>query len=880
MDRPTQAATPLTLPEEEENATDAQQADDIRTENQKPIQNQDERQTQEATNEASNADKRNDILSDDRKKERGELQDRSRPDYIFGDAPGNMGFSASEIAKRALESTAGDINKAREVIIGSMADTSERANALAQLEVQAKISSNDVLSQEDSDTIIQTLRETMPPGNRLDQFVKRVLNARDPDADPRDLEFAQSLLTDIQGEQETKAQEKQNRLDAANKEQADKAKKAEENRKQFLIGKIPDGTSEKFATWVKSLSDQERGELFGEKSTISQRNAKYMAWSDKQDKREPVDINKMGESLDNVVDVASKAREGELSAAQYKESFKYLIDNEQEVKSQINKLTKKKILEMLPAMSAYRAKSEKKGYAVKQFYEAMLMDFRPSNESFGYTYTGPNSLRDALQRDVDAITDESVADYKKQRQEAKQAFENRKAAQKKALENPETLEEFKIFIKRKGKDALTQEQLRQYDDLSADQTATNKQKEKTKEVEAVDIDTTMKMQKTKHTKTGEDLYVVTMQDRVDREKFTELRTKAKSFGGWYSRFNKGGAIPGFQFKNEDDAKSFMSLQEESQTTTVREEKREEAKQDKRVTKLRTLAQSLKTKGEEKLYQDRQTNTGRRAAMAASAAASARKQIAFAETLEKIANAVDQGKAVRLANISAATQLETLLSIQKQAIPNEMLTNAEFDGYGMTARDLVEGTTVDDYIKFVKYPELIVWGDNLQSLGMQMESEKGYKQVGSRLVKQGKKAGAERLTISRKDAEKAIEFIKKTKYYGGGFLPDHMANIKRLESMGIETEEQLRSAIRELDALTVKEQKEDPIQAQERKLVGQKIAGYFPTPKDLVSRMIEQAGPQPGEVILEPSAGKGSIAEVIRAEYPENQLDVVEWNSIK
>jgi len=43
----------------------------------------------------------------------------------------------------------------------------------------------------------------------------------------------------------------------------------------------------------------------------------------------------------------------------------------------------------------------------------------------------------------------------------------------------------------------------------------------------------------------------------------------------------------------------------------------------------------------------------------------------------------------------------------------------------------------------------------------------------------------------------------------------------------------------------------------------KIPGYFPTPADLVARMIQEADLLPGSRVLEPSAGSGAIADALR-----------------
>lgn len=56
-----------------------------------------------------------------------------------------------------------------------------------------------------------------------------------------------------------------------------------------------------------------------------------------------------------------------------------------------------------------------------------------------------------------------------------------------------------------------------------------------------------------------------------------------------------------------------------------------------------------------------------------------------------------------------------------------------------------------------------------------------------------------------------------------------------------------------------------------------IDGFFPTPPELVDRMIRELRIEPGDVILEPSAGMGSIAERVHAQYPDNTMFLVEIN---
>jgi len=68
-----------------------------------------------------------------------------------------------------------------------------------------------------------------------------------------------------------------------------------------------------------------------------------------------------------------------------------------------------------------------------------------------------------------------------------------------------------------------------------------------------------------------------------------------------------------------------------------------------------------------------------------------------------------------------------------------------------------------------------------------------------------------------------------------------------------------------------------IKELESKLIGLKIPGYFPTPRAVVDKMLEIAGIRPGMTVLEPSAGKGNIADAIRETAPDANLSVAEYS---
>lgn len=65
--------------------------------------------------------------------------------------------------------------------------------------------------------------------------------------------------------------------------------------------------------------------------------------------------------------------------------------------------------------------------------------------------------------------------------------------------------------------------------------------------------------KTQHTKTGEDLWVVELKDKISADEYKKLNTKVKEVGGYYSRYAKtpdGKPIPGFIFKSEPTEEVF------------------------------------------------------------------------------------------------------------------------------------------------------------------------------------------------------------------------------------------------------------------------------------------------------------------------------------
>jgi predicted RNA methylase len=64
-----------------------------------------------------------------------------------------------------------------------------------------------------------------------------------------------------------------------------------------------------------------------------------------------------------------------------------------------------------------------------------------------------------------------------------------------------------------------------------------------------------------------------------------------------------------------------------------------------------------------------------------------------------------------------------------------------------------------------------------------------------------------------------------------------------------------------------------IREAEEALFGQKIPGFFPTPRDLADRMVQLAQLGNDQEVLEPSAGKGDVAEAILRHCSQAEIEV-------
>lgn len=70
---------------------------------------------------------------------------------------------------------------------------------------------------------------------------------------------------------------------------------------------------------------------------------------------------------------------------------------------------------------------------------------------------------------------------------------------------------------------------------------------------------------------------------------------------------------------------------------------------------------------------------------------------------------------------------------------------------------------------------------------------------------------------------------------------------------------------------------DELRILEREVILREIEGFFPTPPKVIAQMLHLANLQPALRVLEPSAGRGDIADAIQSAYPDVRMDVIEIN---
>ncbi|WP_417790270.1 LPD38 domain-containing protein [Terasakiella pusilla] len=577
-------------------------------------------------------------------------------------------------------------------------------------------------------------------------------------------------------------------------------------------------------------------------------------------------------SLDEYSQFADRLYDGKVSIEELKSTYERYAESKSALETQLNKLTVKDLLKYAGYTYKGRKKAEVLQGALKAIGNLFIV-----KESYSYNPFEEN-FTDAIRRVVDAQTKEDLSAFNDRIAKQRADYAERMQSLKKSIENPETLSEFKDFIRIKGRDSLSNDQKVRLDELIADRNrdnAQNDQKAKAKIVSSAASEVGMEIVEGKHTKHGHDIFTVKLSgERLEKEKFNELRGAAKRLNGYYSRYRGNGAVPGFIFSDRSDAERFVSLQDGAVSTVDKLVEKQETAQLSAVEKLRSLADGIEEKAQISLNQDRRTNTARQASMAASAEGAARSDMALAETMRNLAAAIESGEAKNLDMVRHKSHVLTLNSMARRAQHNwasEEIRKPEnkYRSY----EELSEGGVKEKHIPFAKMPLHELQWETFYSPIRTATPKSGYK----RDLASVERLANKKLAIDMGNPRHKEIVMKLVRGYADDFqysmIPDMLADYKRLQSMGIVDLPSLRATLREFLKYKGKQKTESKLQKLERALIGNKIPGFFPTPKSLIDNMVTEAGIEHGMEVLEPSAGKGDIADVLREAGAK--VDVVE-----
>ncbi len=447
--------------------------------------------------------------------------------------------------------------------------------------------------------------------------------------------------------------------------------------------------------------------------------------------------------IDRHTAVMDAVREGKSTPETFKESFEAVVSGADAIKAELNGKTKAELLAGGGPYFQARYKSESKPTVIDGIYRAMLDEYT-LGESFSY---GMGSYEKAVRRLVEATDADKLTRFAEERAAAIQEAAARRQAKAAALENPQTLSDYRELLNSKIRSGMTRreafltltpEQRIQYDTLEAE--STREAREARKRADATRVQTagqttTGQVIATKHTKNGYDLFVVQLADRLSPEDYKKVLASAKKMGGWYSSFRGNGAIPGFQFKDRANADAFLQLaQGDASAVQAQVEQRRDAFEDDRsqtvVERLSAMADKLEAAAIEEENRDRKANTGRRARFARAALDAAAADKALAKTMRNIAQAIGDGRAKFLDQVRAKTQVDMLNQLVRTAKDNEL--RAKYPSYADQEKRKGEPPTAET-ADFAEFPTYGAFRSDLATLGRQLLEVDGTKKLGQSLM---------------------------------------------------------------------------------------------------------------------------------------------------
>ncbi|MGY5820875.1 PLxRFG domain-containing protein [Vibrio chemaguriensis] len=586
---------------------------------------------------------------------------------------------------------------------------------------------------------------------------------------------------------------------------------------------------------------------------------------------------------------------GEYTKEEAVELIDNYIDDVPALEEEFSQFTKPAIGNFFAQMGQWIDTSLRKDDLVKRAVKDIGNQFAAIQSDGGmFVVKSPSAMRNIL-------SEMSDADYNKLAEKRKQqAIEREQEAErkKKALDNPQTLDDFQAYARANGGtiDAFNDQQLAEFDRLYTENQLSKlaeqekRELERKAEVKAVETDGTIELSKVDvlNEAKGEQRYGAAFSE-VDSDTFNDMRAKAKQLGGWYARAYKPKNLPArFDFKSEQARDDFLSVMgglnvDQSERVKQRDQEKTKSKKEKQVEALREKAASLQAKADESNNAQRLTNTSRRAAMAASAAARADKQEAQANILRKIADGVESGEFLLLGNLTDISQLEELTSVMNRVkwdMPEDVREKLAYrDQQGNWY--LKAETKFNQVARYVRFPAPKSTPASLEYIAREIENLDGYKMT-AKSIRANIKGLKEHESVNLNGArwDKVIPKLrqlarsKSNTVYRVEHINELFKSQDRLIRMGIKGDITLRQALREYEQANngkMSTQKEKTRLQKLTEKIEETVRGnrnafndFFPTPEAEVKKLIDLADIKPGMKVLEPSAGMGHIADQIAA----------------
>lgn len=574
-------------------------------------------------------------------------------------------------------------------------------------------------------------------------------------------------------------------------------------------------------------------------------------------------------------ELREKVFAGTITIAEFLTAFAALVEQRELVEAQLTQRTIKQLVGRNPHRY-------KKAGAVEATYRRMCEFFILGTRGYtlGHSLT---MLKDytaatiaAITPLVEAMTQQDLTDY----------YETRSAkvaSIMKAITNPETLEEFRVFERRhkRGALALNPEQLAIYDVMRADLELEKQEREderRTAILRLPDDDYALELLESWHTKHQKTVWVVRMTTWVTRELYLILKQAAQRLGGRYSSYDKDGAIPGFLFWDADDAQAFIDLQDGDGSALARWRRYKEILESRAVDRLNDIANRLETGGDEELNRDRRTNTKRRVDMARNAEARALENIRMATTMRNLAAAVNDGRAKYLSGVRFKADIETFELVLHSA-QWAYARSLKDEDYSAREEAFHREPSLSD-VQGVKYPYPHVNLSFVHTIADELKDVPGFRRVSKKLAKVEGKDGLNYVTFRHTGYIEALRRLlagyRGRNTYTVRWIKASYMDWVRVKRMGLTTLPLLRAALREYLEFRTQAGSADPIREMMRDLVGWNLPGYYPTPSDHAANMVRLAEVTMGDRGWEPNGGHGAIADEMRAAGCEP--DVCEINT--